>query len=214
MMLAQGIGRLCDLRTGETTRDLGRFGLISTARIPGRSEFLRRMKSLARVMVCLLAARIGCAESGKPVLPDHPRYGLQHLDDRLGLNTRTVTTFLQDHAGFLWIGTQTGLLRFDGSNVTTYGRNEGLLTEVVDQLALDPDGKVWVGSEMGLAKFDGASFHAVPLPSNELKANSNYQLFAMDWQGGVFVGTTGGLLRFDYDNPANLRLWTPNQGLA
>ena len=47
-------------------------------------------------MVCLLAARIACAESGKPVLPDHPRYGLQHLDDRLGLNTRTVTTFLQD----------------------------------------------------------------------------------------------------------------------
>jgi len=58
-------------------------------------------------MVCLLAARIGCAESGKPVLPEHPRYGLQHLDDRLGLNTRTVTTFLQDRAGFLWIGTQT-----------------------------------------------------------------------------------------------------------
>ena len=153
------------------------------------------MKSLARVIVCLLAARIGCAESGKPVLPDHPRYGLQHLDDRLGLNTRTVTTFLQDHAGFLWIGTQTGLLRFDGSNVTTYGRNEGLLTEVVDQLALDPDGKIWVGSEMGLARFDGTSFHAVPLPGRELKINSNYQLFAIDLLGGVFVGTTGGLLR-------------------
>jgi diguanylate cyclase (GGDEF)-like protein len=105
------------------------------------------------------------------------------------------------------------MLRFDGSNVTTYGLNEGLPTEVVDQLALDPDGKVWVGSELGLARFDGASFRAVPLPTAELKTGSNYQVFAMDWQGGVFVGTSAGLLRFDYDNPSHYRLWTVKQGL-
>src|SRR5438105_9703712 len=171
------------------------------------------MKSLAKVIVCLLAAHAACADSGKPVLPEHPRYGLQHLDDRLGLNTRTVSTFLQDRAGFLWIGTQTGLLRFDGSKVTQYGREQGLLTEVVAQLALAPDGKLWVGSEMGLARFDGASFQAVQLPLSDLKINSNYQLFAMDWQGGVFIASASGLLRFDYDNPAQYRLWTTKQGL-
>src|SRR5438270_5181894 len=169
------------------------------------------MKPLVRAVVCLLAAHLACA--AEPVLPEHPRYGLQHLDDRLGLNTRTVTTFLQDRAGLLRIGKLTDLRRFDGSNVTAYGRNEGLLTEVVDQLALDPNGRIWVGSEMGLARFDGASFHAVPLPSSELKITSNYQLFAMDWQGSVFVGTTGGLLRFDYDDPTHYRLWTIKQGV-
>ncbi|MBV8894852.1 MAG: hypothetical protein JO266_23235, partial [Acidobacteria bacterium] len=50
-------------------------------------------------------------------IPDHTRYVFQKVGEDLGLATTTATCLFQDHEGFIWIGTDRGLLRYDGTRL-------------------------------------------------------------------------------------------------
>ncbi len=145
-------------------------------------------------------------------LPANPRYAFEHIE-RAGLSTKTVTALLQDRKGFLWIGTQSGLLRFDGTDVVTFSREEGLPTGFIDQLLLSPNGTVWVGTASGVAHFDGKRFMTLKLPSPTMSIQPIHQLFAIDKQGGIYIATTDGLLWIDGFDPNHTRLVTSKEGL-
>ncbi|MGH7588631.1 MAG: ligand-binding sensor domain-containing protein, partial [Gemmatimonadota bacterium] len=71
-----------------------------------------------------------------------------------GLAGDDVRTLLQDSRGFLWIGTTTGLSRFDGQEYRSYGAAEGLPDPAVYALLESSDGTLWVGTASGLARLD------------------------------------------------------------
>src|SRR3954464_10511103 len=93
--------------------------------------------------------------------PSDPRYVFQSLPERFDIGTVTVTALAQDRTGLLWMGTQQGLLRYDGGRITRYGREDGLPTLFIDQLEVAQDGTVWVGTNDGIAHFEHGRF--VPL---------------------------------------------------
>jgi len=68
-----------------------------------------------------------------------------------GLPGDAVTALLEDSRGFLWVGTQTGLARFDGTTFVTYTTDDGLPHPGITALAEDRDGTLWVGTTGGLA---------------------------------------------------------------
>jgi len=68
---------------------------------------------------------------------------------REGLAQSQVSTLLQDGCGFLWIGTQGGLSRYDGARFVTWTTAEGLPDDVVTALAEAGDGTVWIGTDSG-----------------------------------------------------------------
>src|SRR5580698_8823780 len=72
-----------------------------------------------------------------------------------GLGNLSVNCLLQDRAGFLWIGTESGLYQYDGSRFWQLGLKEGLPSEFVRSLSLDRDGRLWVGTRDGLAYSTG-----------------------------------------------------------
>jgi len=145
-------------------------------------------------------------------LPANPRYAFEHIE-RAGLSTKTVTALVQDRQGFLWIGTQSGLMRFDGTEVVTFTRNEGLPTAFIDQLLLSPNGTVWVGTASGIAHFNGKRFVPLPLPSSAMSIQPIHQLFAIDKRNGIYIATTDGLLWIDGFDPNHTRLVTSKDGL-
>src|SRR6266567_3118717 len=107
-------------------------------------------RSQARwAMLCLLCAPLGVSASNLPPIPDHPHYAIQHFGERFGLGSATVLTMAQDKQGFLWIGTQTGLFRYDGNGVTRFGRGEGLPGELVELILAGPDGNLGCGHGRG-----------------------------------------------------------------
>ena len=77
-------------------------------------------------------------------------YGQNYIFNRLsigeGLLSNHVLCVWQDATGYLWIGTQSGLQRFDGISMRT------VLNERVDQILADGSGRVWVrsGSQVGI----------------------------------------------------------------
>ena len=74
------------------------------------------------------------------------------------LSSSMVTTICQDRYGYIWIGTDYGLNRFDGYRFTSYqaleGDTTGLYTSVISHLFCDRDGELWVGTGRGLCRYD------------------------------------------------------------
>ena len=76
-----------------------------------------------------------------------------------GLSHSSVTALVQDSLGFLWIGTQDGLNRYDGTGFKAYRHHPGdstsLPDDFVEALALADSGRIWVGTQQGgLLRFD------------------------------------------------------------
>ncbi|MFH1570522.1 MAG: two-component regulator propeller domain-containing protein, partial [Gemmatimonadota bacterium] len=121
-----------------------------------------------------------------------PWHSLSPVD---GLPGNTVRAVLQGRDGYLWIGTESGLSRFDGRYLVNYDRGDGLVADEVRCLAQDTSGVVWIGTSRGLSRFDGHSFttFADPegLPSDEVRA------LASDAAGHLWIGTDAGLAEYD-----------------
>ena len=77
------------------------------------------------------------------------------------LEQNPVTAVVQSREGYLWLGTYTGLLRFDGVRVTVFdsASTPGLLNSRVTSLYEDRDGVLWIGHETGdLTRLSGGEF--------------------------------------------------------
>ncbi|MBX7219428.1 MAG: response regulator [Blastocatellia bacterium] len=92
-----------------------------------------------------------------PALADQPvRFSRITLEQ--GLSQNSVNCILQDQRGFLWVGTNDGLNRYDGYGFTVFRNNPnrpGSLTgNLVETLLEDKQGTLWVGTDNGLNRFD------------------------------------------------------------
>ncbi|WP_397545958.1 two-component regulator propeller domain-containing protein [Rhodothermus marinus] len=109
-----------------------------------------------------------------------------------GLSQLVVQALLQDRDGYVWIGTQSGLNRFDGFSFETWGMRDGLAGDFIWTLAEGPDGSLWIGTRNGLSRRDPdgrfTSFGpAEGLPSPEVRA------LTITPDGTVWIGTPRGL---------------------
>lgn len=77
-----------------------------------------------------------------------------------GLPQNSVNTILQTRDGYLWLGTQEGLARFDGHVFRVFTRhNSELQHNVITVLHEDQAGRLWVGTQGGgLSRWDGERF--------------------------------------------------------
>lgn len=82
-----------------------------------------------------------------------------------GLGNPNITSIQQDRVGYLWVGTQNGLYRYDGSQFQRYGSEQGIPDRIIDKLFVGLDGTLWVGAANGVyfERKDGR-FAQVSLP--------------------------------------------------
>ena len=86
-------------------------------------------------------------------------YGRQSWVMENGLPQNTVQALAQTRDGFLWLGTEVGLVRFDGNSFQVFDRNStpALPGNDVRCLLAASDGALWIGTSEGLARWkDGA----------------------------------------------------------
>ena len=67
-----------------------------------------------------------------------------------GLGNLNIAGLVQDRTGFLWVGTQNGLYRYDGSQFQGYGEEQGLPDRMIQTLFVSPDGTLWVASSTSI----------------------------------------------------------------
>src|SRR5579862_4168388 len=83
------------------------------------------------------------------------RFNFKFYGEDEGLQNLGVQVVLQDRSGFLWVGTENGLYRYDGSRFSGYGRNEGLPASRIESLHESVDGTLWIGTRSGLGRKTG-----------------------------------------------------------
>ena len=67
----------------------------------------------------------------------------QHYSVEDGLTSSTIYDVLQDSEGFIWLGTEAGVSRFDGINFTNFSKQDGLGDNEVFQIFEDSKGRIW-----------------------------------------------------------------------
>jgi signal transduction histidine kinase/ligand-binding sensor domain-containing protein/ActR/RegA family two-component response regulator len=120
------------------------------------------------------------------------RYNFKFYGEDQGLQNLAVQVVLQDRAGFLWVGTQNGLYRYDGSRFSSYSRNEGLPASRIESLHESVDGTLWVGTRSGLGRKKGSGFETVSLGAAQGVVGR--QGIASDIHGHLYLATEKGLL--------------------
>ena len=105
---------------------------------------------------------------------------------RDGLPHNGVHRLLVARSGYLWIGTQEGLVRFDGVRFALFARPDtpGMAGNEISALVEDDRGVLWVGTTTGLSRLVGDAFQEVGLGGGEAVVS-----LADDGQGGVYVAT-------------------------
>jgi signal transduction histidine kinase/ligand-binding sensor domain-containing protein len=145
-------------------------------------------------------ALLGAALSGSALEPSTPLaiYGRQTWVIENGLPQNTVQALAQTRDGFIWLGTEVGLVRFDGNGFQLFDRNSNptLPGNDVRCLLASDDGTLWIGTSEGLAQWkDGVA--AFITAKDGLPADAIVSLQS-DGQGGIVIGTADG--NFSYAN--------------
>ena len=161
--------------------------------------------SLCGVTVRLLILLAVAAQSVLAVDPNRPTTSYIHTSFTVedGLSSNVVNAILQTRNGFLWIGTDAGLDRFNGGHFTPiYFRGPRATPQgIVSALAEGPEGDLWVGTTNGLVRIASAAlenfdrsqsifYHPGAGISDEIKC------LRFNRDGMLWVGTNLGLYRF------------------
>ena len=87
---------------------------------------------------------------------DYADISFRHFDQPLSQNTGYC--ILEDHVGFLWVGTQNGLNRYDGIEIKEYKStvrsSKGLPSNTIYNLYEDKNNTLWVVTKKGLARYN------------------------------------------------------------
>ena len=102
---------------------------------------------------------------------------------REGSFSGKVSTIAQTPDGFLWLGTDTGLLRFDGVRTVRW-QHEELPDTTIVELLVTRDGRLWIGTLSGLASWKDGHLLTYPELAGEVVGS-----LVEDAQGTVWVGT-------------------------
>ncbi len=80
-----------------------------------------------------------------------------------GLNQSQVSHVMQDHNGYIWVGTRNGLARFDGTSFVNFYRGDGLVDNLCRDVLQRSDSTVIAVTQHGFATFSENGFEPHPL---------------------------------------------------
>lgn len=146
------------------------------------------------------------------------KFGLRAYSSDDGLPNSGVTSIVQAHDGYLWVGTFDGLARFDGATFTTFHSHpgterrgdDGPASDRISTLLDDSLGRLWIGTEdAGLSIRDHAGFRHLPACAGRCQVNGMQE----DADGSIWVASGAGLLNLDPSSgKERRRIQSPSSG--
>ncbi len=117
-----------------------------------------------------------------------------------GLPSNVVKDIAQDHHGFMWFATQSGLSRFDGYNLESIQLDEATELSDVTSLLVASDDTLWIGTKnKGLFFRQQGIIKHFPLNSSPSTKKMSITSITQQPLGDIWVGTKDGLFKIDND---------------
>jgi len=178
-------------------------------------------KSLIGAALSLLWSLGATAVAAAPETADAARWTAladtlftHHTDPEAGSGTAIV----QDPQGFIWLGTQSGLVRWDGYRYRRYAADAQTPGSLPDSfilaLHIDERGQLWIGTSAGgLARYDAERDNFVVAAGPAGMKGTAVLSITGDGSGGLWVGTEGGLDHLDARHQNQLTALANTDGL-
>ena len=133
---------------------------------------------------------------------------LTTYDQSSGLTSLSVVRIHQDREGFVWVGTEKGLYRFDGVAFDEVGAEQGFQVSEVISFAEDAKGRLWVGSRAGLQLRENERFGWVR-PDGKPLVTDRGQTLAANEDGGMWLVSGNRLLLLTSDTQGQWHASSP-----
>lgn len=132
-----------------------------------------------------------------------------HVTTEDGLSHSRVRSFFQDNKGFIWIGTEGGLNRFDAYQFTIFKHTPNsagsIINHSIPAILVDSRNNFWVGTKVGLQLLDpdkNIFFPGKDDDKNPLRDIGAVLSLYEDSHNNIWVGTTAGLFRLTLETNA------------
>jgi ligand-binding sensor domain-containing protein len=118
-----------------------------------------------------------------------------------GLSQNSINCIMEDDQGFLWMGTEDGLNRYDGYNFKIFRHNPwdstSISSNTISALCQDRKGNIWIGTkDSGLNLFDRKKLTFLHFPNDPNNPHSlshnSIMCITEDQTGAIWIGTQGG----------------------
>ena len=140
----------------------------------------------------------------KDKITNWPEPVFEHLTIADGLPDLGVRCILQDHLGYMWIGTQNGLVKYDGYSMKVYQPDPddslSISNRQIFTIYEDQSGTLWIGTEHeGLNSFNRATetFTRYILNPDDSTRENEINCIYEDNSGDLLVGNAEGLNLLD-----------------
>jgi signal transduction histidine kinase/ligand-binding sensor domain-containing protein/CheY-like chemotaxis protein len=151
----------------------------------------RRPLALTGLLFALGGLLVAAPASGLDPNQDIRQYGIKSWTSLDGLPQNSVQTIIQTRDGYIWFGTQEGLVRFDGVQFRVFDETNSpaMAHGDVQSIVEDPDGGLWVGTYGGgLVRWEGGRCEPVSdIPA--LGPGGNVMILYLGGSGRLWIGT-------------------------
>ena len=163
--------------------ELPRSSILCLSNLFRVARMITRLRITAIAMLACLA---GTTTAGAQ------QYSFKYYGVDQGLTNPAVRSLFQDGSGFLWLSTEAGIFRYDGTRFKAYGEKSGILTSNAAVFGEAPDGSLLAGTNSGLYRLTANQFKKVPMPgAAKVSFGSGIE---SDGSGRTWIATDGGLV--------------------
>jgi len=149
-----------------------------------------------------VALLLACACVAASALATTRDYYFRRIASDRGLAQNSVTALVQDPQGFIWVGTQGGLHRYDGQRYRLFRHDPSdpasLPDSFVTALAVEGREALWIGTYSEyLARLDLTTGAVRRFPAQGVSGQPRRVMALLPAQGKLWVGTSSGLEQLD-----------------
>lgn len=148
-------------------------------------------------------------------------YSFDNYTVQDGIVQSNVAAIVQDNNGDIWLGTESGVSRFNGKKFQNYSTDDGLADNNVTAMLLDKKGMIWFAhANGGLTKYDPATAKFETIVSDQLPKDANIFALYQDTKGSIWICSAkfGAIVILDpyadLNNKNNYKRYSSKDGLS
>lgn len=179
------------------------------------------MKILARWLAVLMMGTMAASAclyaqtvpTKKLPLPPFGRFVFQDIGSKYGLESKSISILMQDRTGYIWIGAENELYRFDGGELRAVRTQDKHALGSVEHIEQAPNGLIYAITTTAFYEIEGMNARAINVPFAFPSAALSIQRFTIDAQSNVWLVSSKGLAYLDPLKTESLKTWTRFPGL-
>jgi ligand-binding sensor domain-containing protein/anti-sigma regulatory factor (Ser/Thr protein kinase) len=172
-----------------------------------------RPKALHLLLILLVSGELNYTPALDPAKA-LSQYSYTTWQTKEGLPFNFVRSITQTKDGYIWLASESGLIRFDGVRFTLFDQTNTreLGSSGVKHLTTSRDGTLWMGVERGNVLHFNDAFQKYRLREEPFQKDT--EVVMEDEKGDIWVGTPGGGVAVIEKKSGRIRVYTTGDGVA